>query len=122
MDSIDKIKVVNYIYEKIHLYTHKFIKIERNENLLCLKDKKHYITPNFCGISSLLIFLKHEQNFGCYLVDRRTLSFEKTKLNVSNVRIKNVKINVDVKLYDGSIFDCVVIDETEDIIINDVLD
>jgi hypothetical protein len=120
MNNEEKPRIINYIYEKIHLFTHKFIKMERNEHITCLKDKKYYIGSNFCGIPSLLIFLKQNNNYYCYLIDRRTLSFEKNKLNISNVRMKEMKIQVDIKLYDGTIFDCVVIDETEDIIINDV--
>jgi hypothetical protein len=119
MDIELKKKIINYLYDNVHLYTYKFKKIERNEDITLI-NSKYYLTANYCGIPIFLIFLKMNNNYNCYSIDRRTLSFEKSKINISNVRITQINAHVDIKLYDGSIFDCSIIDETSDIIITDV--
>ena len=124
-DDIDiKIKeyVMEYIYSKINLQDYKFTIIKNDDNmtmqnndiLLNLKKTSHYISANYGGITSLLIFLKINDKFHSYLIDRRSISFNKhfnnRNNNILNVRMTKIYASVNMDFYDGSIFDCYLID------------
>ena len=130
ISNIIKQIIIKYIYDKIELIKYKFLQITDSSNILDLKNSKYYISPNYGGIPSLLIFLKHNDEYHCYLVDRRSLSFKgmcnenNTNFIINTVRMTKINISVDIRFYDGSIFDCCLIDNIYNdqlqIIINDV--
>ena len=119
-DEIDiKIKefVINYLYSKIDVKDYRFSIIKNNENIMNIKKSKYYISANYGGIPSFLVFLKNNSNFYCYLIDRRSISFDKSFLNknnnynLNNVRMTKIKLSVNIDLYDGTIMDCCLIDK-----------
>lgn len=119
-----KTELLKYLYNKLQLYNYKFTEIKCNGDIVNLRNSHYYISANYGGIMNLLIFLEINNNYYCYLIDRRSISFTRDKLNIENVRIQKLNIAVDLKLYNGSIFDCVVIDNLnnshKNIIITDV--
>ena len=122
--------IIKYIYDKIDLKEYKFLQISDSSNILDLKNSKYYISPNYGGIPSLLIFLKYDDEYHSYLVDRRSLSFKgignenNANFMLNTVRMTKINISVDIKFYDGTIFDCCLIDNIYNdqlqIIINDI--
>ena len=52
-----------------------------------------------------------KKNNVCYscLIDRRSLSFNKQSCKIENIRITPIKLSVDLKFYDGTIIDGIVI-------------
>ena len=102
--------ILNYVYDKISLKEYKFQIIKTPADIFDIKNNKYYITPNYGGMPFLLIFIKLNNINYCYLIDRRTLSFEKHKLNINSVSLIKVDIQDNDILYDGSIFDCCIID------------
>ena len=86
-----------------------------------IKSKKYYLSANSCGINSILVFLKKDGEYFSYLIDRRSISYNRQTLNRSQVRITEIKLSVDLKLYDGTILDGIIIDSDSNIIGNNNL-
>ena len=111
-----KERVINELYDKIDVKDYRFLLIKNSDNIIDIKNSKYYVSANYGGIPSFLIFLKIDNGFHCYLIDRRSISFDRSYLsrnnnyNLNNVRMTKVNISVDIKLYDGTIFDCCLID------------
>jgi hypothetical protein len=114
IDPSIKTDVINYIYDKLDLSDYKFSIIKNTADIFDLKNSKYYITANYGGMTFLLVFIKIQEKYYSYLVDRRTLSFSKHKLNIHAVKLIRVQLSCDYLLYDGSIFDCCIIDPLYD--------
>jgi len=102
--------ILDYLYNKIEINEHKYVLIKSVGDICELKNKKYYISANTCGINSFLIFMKKDNNYYSYLVDRRSISYNRNSLKKSTVRFTEIKLNVDLKLYDGTILDGILID------------
>jgi hypothetical protein len=128
--NIIKKIIIDYIYNKIELKEYKFIQINNSSNILDLKNSKYYISPNYGGVPSLLVFLKYDNEYHSYLIDRRSLSFKgignenNANFMLNTIRMTKINLSVDIKFYDGSLFDCCLIDNVYNdqiqIIINDI--
>ena len=102
--------LLEYLYSKIQISDYRFIEIKAVSDILDIKTNKYYIAPNFGGIWSFLIFIKHNNKNLCYTIDRRTISFNRKTLQLEKVRINKLELSVDENLYDGTIFDCYILD------------
>lgn len=110
--------VLDYLYNKIEVADHKYVLIKNIGDVYELKNRKYYVSGNTCGINSFLIFMKRDGNYYSYLVDRRSISYNRNTLKKSSVRFTEIKLAVDLKLYDGTIIDGVLIDNDNDKIIS----
>ena len=108
--------LLDYLYNKIEVGEHKYTIIKNIGDVYDLKSKKYYLSANSCGINSILIFLKKDGEHYSYLIDRRSISYNRQSLNKSTVRITEIKLSVDLKLYDGTILDGIMIDSDSNII------
>ena len=108
--------LIDYLYNKIEINEHKYTIIKNYADICDLKSKKYYISSNSCGINSFIIFLKKDNNYYSYLIDRRSISYNRQSLKKSAVRISEIKIAVDLKLYEGTIFDGIIIDNDNNIL------
>ena len=102
--------ILDYLYNKIEISDHRYVIIKNISDIYKIKNEKYYVSSNSCGINSLIIFMKKDNNFYSYLIDRRSISYNKQSLNKSKVRFIEIKLAVDLKLYDGTIFDGILID------------
>jgi hypothetical protein len=111
----EKEKIINYLYLNVDISNHKFLKISKTEDIMDLKNKKYYVSANYGGITTFLIFLKIENNYNCFLIDRRSLTFDKNNkykaFRYNDIRFKRINLSVDIKFYNGTIFDCIKIDD-----------
>lgn len=108
--------VLDYLYNKIEVADHKYVLIKNIGDVYELKNRKYYVSGNSCGINSFLIFMKKDNNYYSYLVDRRSISYNKNTLKKSSVRFTEIKLHVDLKLYEGTIIDGILIDSDNKII------
>jgi hypothetical protein len=108
--------VLDYLYNKVEVSEHKYLLIKNIGDVYELKNKKFYVSGNTCGINSFIIFMKKDNNYYSYLVDRRSISYNKNTLKKSSVRFTELKLSVDLKLYDGTIIDGILIDTSNKII------
>jgi len=117
-EYIIKSYLLDYLYNKIEVGEHKYTVIKNIADIYDLKSKKHYVSANSCGINAMIIFLKKDGEYLSYLIDRRSISYNRQSLNKSGVRITEIKLSVDLKLYDGTILDGIIIDSDSNIIGN----
>jgi hypothetical protein len=108
--------VLDCLYNKIEVSEHKYILIKNIGDVYELKNKKYYVSGNTCGINSFLIFMKKDNNYYSYLVDRRSISYNRNTLKKSSVRFTEIKLHVDLKLYDGTIIDGILVDSDNKVI------
>jgi len=110
--------VLDYLYNKIEVADHKYVLIKNIGDVYELKNKKYYVSGNSCGINSFLIFMKKDNTYYSYLVDRRSISYNKNTLKKSSVRFTEIKLPVDLKIYEGTIIDGILIDSDNKLISN----
>jgi hypothetical protein len=101
--------VINYIYSKVDMAKYKYKLIEYEHDLSQLKETKFYVSPNYNGIASLLVFMKIRDKFYSLLIDRRTLNYDKNKINIDEIKIMQIDIRLDLSIYDGTIIDGVLL-------------
>lgn len=110
--------VLDYLYNKIEVGDHKYVLIKNIGDVYELKNKKYYVSGNSCGINSFLIFMKKDNTYYSYLVDRRSISYNRNTLKKSSVRFTEIKLPVDLKIYEGTIIDGILIDSDNKLISN----
>ena len=113
-----KSHLLDCLYNKIEVGEHKYTIIKNIGDIYDLKSKKYYISANSCGINGIIMFLKKDGEYLSYLIDRRSISYNRQSLNKSGVRITEIKLAVDLKLYDGTILDGIVVDSDSNMITN----
>src|SRR5947207_5256190 len=94
-----KQQLINYIYSTVELsnFNYKLLEYEADLNLLT-KDK-YFVSANYSGSNCLLIFVKIKERFFSYLVDRKTLTYNKNSINLDNIKIIPVNIKLDESIY-----------------------
>ena len=104
-----KYKLVDYIYSTVDLSQFKYEMLEHPDDLPKLFNNKYYLTANFIGINCLLIFTKIKEKFYAFTIDRKTLSYSKSRVDIDKVDLKYVSVELDSSIYSGSIFDGVLV-------------
>ena len=102
--------IIDYLYNNIDINEHRYIIIKNYNDILNIRNQYHYCISNSHGINSFIIFMKKNNTCHSYLVDRRSLSFNKQSCKIDKIRITSVKLSVNLKFYDGTIIDGIVID------------
>lgn len=104
-----KQQLINYIYSTVELSNFKYKIIEYETDLPLLLKHKHFVSANFSGSNCLLVFTKIRDKFYSYLIDRKTLSYNQHQVNPENVKLLSVTVRLDNSIYDGSIFDGILV-------------
>jgi hypothetical protein len=105
-----KESILDYLYNRIEIGDHKYTIIRNVGDIYELKNDRYYVAGNSCGINSIIIFMKKNNNYYSYLIDRRSISYNRQTLNKAKVRFTEIKLSVDLKIYDGTIIDGILID------------
>jgi hypothetical protein len=102
-----KQQCVNYIYSTIDISRFKYELLEFQTKLPQLLEKKYFVSANFSGSNCLLIFTKIMDRYYQFLIDRKTLSYNSEKVNLSQVKMTAINIKLDPDIYRdrGTIFD-----------------
>lgn len=115
-----KDQLVNYIYKTIELSRFNYAQLEFESELCRLVSQKYFVSVNFSGSNCLLVFTKIKGSYHSFLVERSTLSYNPQKVRMQNVKITNVKVKLNVDIYDGTIFDGTFIQNKKIFVITDV--
>ena len=102
--------IIDYIYDKVEIGEHNYKIIKNIAEIYDLNNYKHYISANSCGINSLIICITINNKYYSYIIDRRTLSYNKTTLKKSMVKFSEIVLNIEKKYYNGTIFDGILIE------------
>lgn len=108
-NPIVKQQLLDYIYSILELSRYKYKLLEFEYDLQLLKEKPYYVSPNYNGIHSLLIFIKLKDQFYSCIIDRRTLNYNKSQLDLDKVKIIPVTVRLDDSIYLGTIIDGVLL-------------
>lgn len=111
-----KSHIVDFLYNKIEVNEHKYTIIKNIGDVYDLKNKKFYASVNSCGINSFIVFTVKDGNYYSYIVDRRSIAYNRQNLKKDSVGLAEIKLSVDLKIYDGTILDGVIIDSESNIV------
>lgn len=105
--GVDPLKeqLVNYIFNVVDLSRFKFELLQFDSELHQLTEKKYFLSANFSGSNCLLIFTKIRDTYHSCLIDRKSLSYNRQKVNINDVITFPVNLKLDREIYDGTIFD-----------------
>jgi len=99
-------QLINWIYSTVDLSKFKYEIIQFDNELPRLIKQKHYVSANFFGSSTLLVFTKIKDRYYTYTVERKTLSYTQNKIDYDKVKIDTrIKLRLDPSVYMGTIFD-----------------
>lgn len=119
-----KKEILSYVYNTIELSNYKYKLVEYEYDLGLIKEKKYYVSPNYNGIHSLLIFVKIRNQFLSFIIDRKTLTYNINQIDYDKVKIIPIYHRFDEEIYKGTIFDGVLlynnIDGMKNFVINDI--
>jgi hypothetical protein len=106
-DSNDLFKkqLIDYIYQSIDISKFKYEILQYYTELSQLLKQKYFVSANFSGSNCLYIFTKIKDKYYSYLIDRKTLSYNVSKINFDNIKMINTKVKLDPSIYLGTIFD-----------------
>jgi hypothetical protein len=98
-------QLINYIYSTVELAKFKYKVLEFESDLNLLTTQKYHLCANFSGASSLLIFTKIRDRFYSFIIDKKTLSYNQSQVDLENIKITSVNIRLDNSIYNGTIMD-----------------
>ncbi len=124
LDGQTRELLINYIYNTIILSNYKYKLIEFEHDLPLLKERNYFVSPNYNGIHSLLVFIKINDKYISVIVDRKTLTYNINQVDYNKVKIIPVSIRLDEEVYNGTIIDGVLlynnVDNMKNFVVNDI--
>lgn len=103
-----KLQLLSYLYRKLDVSRYKYRLLEFEKDLEQLKNTK-FVSPNYNGINSLLVFTKLKDKFYSFTVDRRTLRYNLKQIDLSTIKLLPINIRLDESIYDGTVIDGVIL-------------
>ena len=106
MNIDDKKKIIDYLYDNVHLNNLKFFMMKNELDLNLLTYDHYYMLPLRIGIPCLLIIKRIERKHYMVIIEKKNnLSFDRNKIDYESLTIDNITINVDSSFYNGTILD-----------------
>ena len=102
-------QLVGRIYAETDISKFRYDMLNYEQDLQKLLKQKYYVTINFCGTNSLLVFTKFHDKFYSFTIERQTLSYNFSKVDFSKTKINLVNLSLDDQIYNGTIFEGILI-------------
>lgn len=102
-------QLINYIYKNLEIAKYKYKLIEYDSDLVYFNGNTFYVSPNYNGINSLLVFTKLMGKYYSFIVDRRSLSYNPSQLDYSTIKIIPIEVRLDESIYNGTVIDGVLL-------------
>jgi hypothetical protein len=97
--------ILEYIYSIVDLSQYKYRVIEYESELTFLLQMKYFVTPNFVGKNSLLVFTRIHGQYHTFLIEKKQLSYNPSLNQPENIQIFPLRLRLDNSIYDGTIFE-----------------
>lgn len=106
-NQVDHLKnqLINYIYTSIDISRFKYELLQYENTLNQLIRQRYFVSANFSGSNCLLVFTTIKGKYHSFMVDRKLLSYNLSKIDMSKIYINNINVKLDTSIYSGSIFD-----------------
>jgi hypothetical protein len=98
-------QLIRYIYSTIDISNFKYELLKFDNQLSKFIENKYYVSPNFYGKNCFLVFIKIKSRYYSFMIDRKQLSYDIQKVKFDNVFIHHCNVDVDLSIYNGTIFD-----------------
>lgn len=134
--TLIKTELIDYIYSLLNMskYRYKLIEYESdlealncsntsvsNTNYSTYSTYSYMVSPNYSGISCLVVFKKLNDMCYAYIIEKQKLSYSRRRVFINDVNIIKLEEEIlDPKLFDGTIFDCILLFNKKTLILNDV--
>jgi len=105
LTSREKMAIIEYIFTSIDLSHYRYEVLQYTNDLEKLLTQKYYVSANFLGLNCLMIFTKLRNQTYSVIIDRKTLSYNISKIDYSKVNMFKIRVNLDLSIYLGTIFD-----------------
>ena len=102
-------QLIGRIYAEADLSKFRYEMLAYEADLQKILKNRYYVSINFCGTNSLLVFTKIQDKFYSFTVERQTLSYNFSKVDFSKVNINIVNVPLDDRIYDGTIFEGILV-------------
>lgn len=116
--------LIEYISRTVNLSNYKYKMLEYEHDLQLLKEKSYMVSPNYGGINGLLIFMKHEDKYLSFVIDKKFLTYNLDKVDYNKVKIIQMNCRLDDSIYKGTIMDGVLLTDNRNggkkFVINDM--
>lgn len=97
--------ILTYIYQYVPVSKMKFKPLNTPDTVTYLKEKSHYISPNYYGYTCYMVFMRQNNELFSCLVDRKCLMSNFDDIDLKNVSIEPLEIEVTSDVYDGTIIE-----------------
>lgn len=121
IDDEDKYHILKFVYSSVKLSNYRFKILKFVYDLKLLKQNTYKICPKYNGVNSLMVFKKINGKYFSVIIDRRTLKYNFEHLNILEIKMRNIKVRLNMRIYNGTIFDGTKLHNSDIFMINDVL-
>jgi hypothetical protein len=102
-------QLVGRIYAETDISKFRYDMLNYEQDLQKLLKQQYFVTINFCGINSLLVFTKFHDKFYSFTIDRQSLSYNFSKVDFSKTKVNLVNVGMDDQIYNGTIFEGILV-------------
>ena len=100
-----KLMLVNFLFNSIKIENFFLKNIETEEDLLYLKNNKHFVIPNLEGDEYYIIVKEFKDIHLCVLLNKKYLTPDLNKINYNKVQIISLKTRIKKESYKGTIIE-----------------